>query len=491
MRFRTTVVAVAFVASSFGAAGPAPSVSFSAPIDPSLRAGEVALVHTMAGHAGALSLKLADLGAVDIETATAADTVIARLSSDALAALATDPTVVVAARNIGVRALDGGRDLESEDGGVSAPDSAGIRAISGPQAWQRSTGKGVTVALMDSGIARHPDLAGGTVVARVDFVGDGATSLDPAGHGTHIAGLIAADGERYKGMAPDAKLISLRVLDANGSGDMADVVRAFDWVLKHGNRNNIKVLNLSWGAPQSTSYHSDLLSAMVESAWFRGIAVVAAAGNDGERGAGTITTPGSDPFVITVGSFDDKGTAEFGDDRISSFTSRGPTMDRFTKPDVLAPGRHVKSLRAAYTASDRYIRMTGTSAATGFVSGVAALVAAANPGYSPTKIKGAIVGGARRVSGSATPAVDAARSLGAMTAVNVGLKPSRLLLTYLIESGVKLKGHGVTWEGVTWEGVTWETITWESVSWESVSWESVTWETVTWEGVAWEKVRKK
>ncbi|MEK7862854.1 MAG: S8 family serine peptidase [Chloroflexota bacterium] len=511
-RFRTTALAVAFVVSSLGAAGTSPTSSFRAAIDPSLRAGEVALVHTTAGRAGALSLKLADLGAVDIETAYAADTVIARLSSDALAAIATDPTVTVAARNIGVIALDGGRDLEEEDGGAAAPDSAGVNAINGPRAWRESTGKGVAVALMDSGIARHTDLPRDTVIARVNFVNDGATSLDPAGHGTHIAGLIAADGARFKGVAPDAKLVSLRMLDANGRGEFRSVVRAFDWVLKYGSRNNIKVLNLSWGAPQSNSYHSDLLSAMVESVWFRGIAVVAAAGNGGA--AGTITTPGSDPFIITVGSFDDMGTAAFGDDRRSSFSSQGPTRDGFTKPDVLAPGRHVKSLRAAYSEDDRYIRMTGTSASAGFVSGVAALVASEHESYSPTKIKGAIVGGARRVSGSATPAVDAARSLDAMTTVNAGLAPSRLLLSFLASSGVKLKGHGVTWEGVTsflansgvklkghgvtwegvtwegvtWEGVTWEGVTWETVTWETVSWESVSWETVTWEGVAWEKV---
>lgn len=491
MRFRATALAVAFVVSSLGAAGAAPSVPFSAAIDPSLRAGEVALVRTTAGHAGALSTKLAGLGATDVETAAGADTVIARLSNDALASLSTDRTVTVATRNIGVAALDGGRDLESEEGGASAPDSAGIAAISAPQAWGESTGQGVAVAVMDSGIARHPDLAQGTVVARVDFVGDGATSLDPAGHGTHIAGLIAANGKRFKGVAPDAKLISLRMLDANGRGDLRGVVRAFDWVLKHGSRNNVRVLNLSWGAKQATSYHADLLSAMVESVWFRGITVVAAAGNGGA--AGTITTPGSDPFIITVGSFDDQGTPSFSDDHRSSFSSRGPTLDGIIKPDVLAPGRHVRSLRAAYSDDDRYIRMTGTSASAGFVSGVAALVASEHKSYSPTKIKGAIVAGARAITGSATPAVDAARSLDAMTTVNANLAPSRLLLSFLASSGVKLRGHGVTWEGVTWEGVTWEGVTWESVTWESVtwetvSWESVSWETVTWEGVAWEKV---
>jgi serine protease AprX len=127
----------------------------------------------------------------------------------------------------------------------------------------------------------------------------------------------------------------------------------------------------------------------------------------------------------------------------------------------------------------QYIRMTGTSVSAAMVSGVAALTLAAHPDYTPTKVKGAIAASGRAVSGSITPAVDAAKALSAMTDVNVKVAPSKLLLKRLTELGVG--GSGTTWEGVSWEGVSWEGVSWETVSWETVSWEGVIWEAVSWE----------
>src|SRR5207247_7745646 len=132
----------------------------------------------------------------------------------------------------------------------------------------------------------------------------------------------------------------LRVLDQNGNGTMHSVVAAFDWLLHNRTTMGIKVLNLSFGAPQRSSYHREILAGLVESAWFAGITVVAAAGNGGPD-PGSVTMPGADPFVITVGSFGDKGTLATNDDRESKFSGRGPTRDGFTKPDVLAPGEHI------------------------------------------------------------------------------------------------------------------------------------------------------
>jgi serine protease AprX len=253
---------------------------------------------------------------------------------------------------------------------------------------------------------------------------------------------------------------------------------------------------------------------------------VVAAGNGGPT-AGTVTAPGSDPFVITVGSFGDQGTVAPSDDIESTFSGRGPTLDGFAKPDTLAPGEHVQSLRVAGvsyldasgnpvgSATDKYVHMTGTSAAAAFVSGVAALVAAQRKHVSPTQVKGAIVASGRAVSGSVTMAVDAPTALVRTTAVNVGLHPSQLLLQILMLSrALKVKGvtwegvtwegvtwdgitwdgvtwHGVTWNGVTWNGVTWEGLTWESINWDGVNWETVSWETVSWEGVTWSKVKAK
>lgn len=491
------VFVVSIVVSSLGTAwSGAPALAKN--VDPSLRAGELALVQTSAGLAGALSAKLETAGATEIQTYTAVDTVVARMTTAALAAIATDPTVTVASADTTVVALGGGRDrtgFESDDQAngtqnrgeakkttASSPDFVSVAAISAPSAWRTSTGRGVTVAVMDTGIAANPDLPKQRIRASVDFVKDGVKAADPSGHGTHIAGVIAADGT-MKGVAPGADLVSIRVLDTTGSGSLSSIVAGFDWLLKHRKQLDIKVLNVSWGAPQATTYNKDLLSALVEAAWFSGITVVAAAGNGGPT-AGTIATPGSDPFVITVGAFDDAGTVKTQDDRLAPFSSQGPTLDGFTKPDTLAPGVSVWSLRVpglVYlggdgqpigSTSDRYIRQTGTSVSTAFVSGVAALVAAANPKYGPTQIKGAVVASGRSV-GAATGAVDAARALTAMTRVNQGLEPSDLLMQILRSSKIQISRKGTTWEGVTWESVSWESVSWEGVTWDGVTWEAV------------------
>ena len=475
-------------------------------VDPALHSGDVALIQVAAGTAWTVAHDLATAGATDVAVFDAIDIVSARVSDAALTTIGTDRLVLRATTDATVVAAGGGPDSALDQfGDTSRALSAGNAAIHAPTAWSRSTGAGVVVALVDSGIGLNPDLSAGKVVTRVNFVSDDATSLDPAGHGTHLAGIIAANGATFRGVAPDARLVDLRVLDRNGNGRLRDVVAAFDWLLKHRKAFGIGVLNLSIGMKQTSSYHADLLAALAEAAWFSGVAVVAAAGNDGPT-AGRVATPGADPFVITVGSFDDQGTVATQDDRESVFSSRGPTADGFAKPDILAPGRRVMSLRALDGAPGSatvqaaanvrgrpvtssvsfdptfYVRMTGTSVSSAMVAGVAALVLSHHPDYSPTKIKGAVVGSGRGITGSPREAVDAAKALSATErAVNKSLLPSRLLMQTLVKSGVT--GSGATWEGITWEGVSWEAVTWETVTWEAVTWESVSWEGVMWETI--------
>lgn len=492
-------------------------------VDPALHAGEVALIQVAAGTAWTVAADLTAAGATEVAAFDSVNIVSARLSDAALANIGNDRSVLRATTDATVVATGGGRNRDLDQlGDNSDSTSIGNAAISAPNAWSRSTGAGVVVALMDSGIGQHPDLPSGKVVARANFVDDGASALDPAGHGTHLAGIIAANGATFRGVAPDARLVDLRVLDKNGDGRLRDVIAAFDWLLKNRKSLGIGVLNLSIGTPQHSSYHVDLLAALAEAAWFSGVAVVAAAGNDGPVG-GRLATPGSDPFVITAGSLDDQGSLAEQDDRESLFSSRGPSLDGFAKPDVLAPGRRVVSLRADTMSRNAtedkdssgkgnpnnenkgngrgnsatvsasfdptlYVRMSGTSVSSAMTAGVAALVRSHHKDYSPTKVKSAIVGSGRNVAGSPRQAVDAMKALSASARnVNRGLLPSRLLMTTLVKSGVA--GNGTTWEGVTWEGVTWEAVTWEAVTWEGVSWESVSWESVSWEGVMWETVK--
>jgi serine protease AprX len=475
-----------------------PGTSWTAFTDPDLRGGDYALVRVAHGAASAIAAKASAAGATDVAALDTIDMVTARVSAEAIRALQNDSRVTLLASDAVVTAA-GRREHYERSNGRPSP---GLEVVDADQAWSRATGRGVTVVLMDTGIAEHPDLEG-SVIARVDFVKDGADLLDPSGHGTFVAGLIAAHGRTFKGVAPDAKLISLRVLDQNGYGTMHSVLGAFNWLLKNRTTKHINVLNLSFGAPQKSSYHRSLLAGVVESAWFAGVTVVAAAGNDGPA-LGTVAMPGADPFVITVGSFADQGTLATNDDRESLFSSRGPTRDGFAKPDVLAPGEHIVSLRVPGTALDRdvagegrghdaadlaagpYARLTGTSASTAIAAGAAALVLEAHRNYSATQVKGALIASGRRIAGTRTPGLDVDDALTVRPArVNAGLVPSLVLLRVLAANG-QLFGNGITWEGISWEGISWESVSWEGVAWESVSWEGVTWDGVTWDSVTWE-----
>ncbi|TMH92149.1 MAG: hypothetical protein E6H47_03760, partial [Betaproteobacteria bacterium] len=173
-------------------------------------------------------------------------------------------------------------------------------------------GSGVTVAILDSGVAADADLVqpANRILASVNFADERLTS-DPGGHGTHIAGIIAGNGSRSGGeiigVAPQANIVDVRVLGNTGRGRISSVVRGIEWVLAHRHDYNIRVINLSFGAPALLPYRLDPMSAAVEIAWRRGLVVVAASGNGGPQG-GTVVTPGIDPYVITVGATDDRGT---------------------------------------------------------------------------------------------------------------------------------------------------------------------------------------
>ncbi len=217
-------------------------------------------------------------------------------------------------------------------------------------------GGGVGVAVIDSGIAAHKSLSGKVVVS-MDFTRDKAMGKgrDGYGHGTHIAGIVAgAELDRRKaqgagGMAPGAHLINLRVLGDDGSGLVADVVEAVDWAIANRAQYNIRIINMSLGAPVTQSYQDDPLGQAVERAVRAGIVVVASAGNrgltaDGKTVLGSVTSPGNSPYAITVGAVRANGTAGRGDDTLAPWSSRGPTQfDYIVKPDLGAPGSLIKS----------------------------------------------------------------------------------------------------------------------------------------------------
>jgi serine protease AprX len=290
-------------------------------------------------------------------------------------------------------------------------------------------GNGVTVALLDTGIAPVSDLAGrlvdvtddltGRVTPCVNFSGE-ANCADGYGHGTFLAGIIAGDGTAsggsWTGMAPAAHLLSVKVAGRDGSADVSTVLAAIQWVVSFRDRYGIRVLNLSLGTDSTESTTDDPLNYAVERAWQSGILVVVAASNRGP-GPRTISKPGDDPWVVTVGAVDDLGTATVVDDRLPSFSSRGPTTaDGWAKPDLVAPGAHIVSLRAPGSEIDAqypssidgaYRRGSGTSMSTAVVSGAAALAVQADPGATPDEIKQSLRVTARRVAADDVMAVGA------------------------------------------------------------------------------------
>ena len=273
-------------------------------------------------------------------------------------------------------------------------------AVEAPIVWEHGiTGKGIGVAVIDTGIYPHPDLSG-RITGFTDFVGNKTAAYDDNGHGTHVAGDIASDGSRsnslYRGPAPGANLIGVKVLDANGSGSLSTVIKGIQWCIENKASYGIRVINLSLGSTASQGYSDDPVCQAVESAWNAGIVVCAAAGNEGPD-PGTISSPGIDPMVITVGATDDKNSLNFDDYTVADYSSRGPTADHITKPDLLCPGTNIISLRSPGSTLDKqnpnarvlndYISLSGTSMAAPVCAGIVALILEADGSLAPDEVK--------------------------------------------------------------------------------------------------------
>ena len=416
--------------------------------------------------------------------------------------------------------------------GAAAVTEPGQLEVNAPAAWSQYgvIGRGVGVAIVDSGIYAHPDLAG-RIVASVDFTTTAATGGapvggDPGGHGTHVAGLVAGDGTAsggaFTGVAPGANLVDVRVIDATGSSSVSTVLAGLQWVLANRSTYNIRVVNLSLGATETTSYTTSPLSAAVEVLAFAGITVVVSAGNGGP-GAGTIAMPADDPFVITVGGIDDNGTSTLADDGMASWSACGPTaFDNLAKPDLVAPGRHMISLRSPGSALDTlyperqvaapgaltadYFQLSGTSMAAPLVTGAIALMLEKQPTLTPRQVKQRLVSTAAPLSFGTTftrgsGMLDALAAVGSsdMTAWNDTSRVSdgfaQLVFPLIFGQTITwesltynggVDSAGVRWSDVTWTDVIWDVVTWEDVIWDDVLWDSVTWDSVTGQDVIWD-----
>src|SRR5919107_554697 len=442
---------------------------------------------------------------------------------------ATVPATVAGelARLPGVRAVTPDAKLRVQGtASTSTIRSVYPKVVRADAAWQRGiTGRGVTVAVLDTGVANVPDLAGRLVQVRNDLTGrsEPCKNLsgeldcnDRYGHGTFIAGLVAGNG---------ASFLSVKAAGADGAADVSNILAAIQWVVSFKDRYNIRVLNLSLGTDSKQDWKVDPLNYAVERAWAAGMTVVVAASNEGPN-PGTITKPADDPWVITVGATDDRGTAGVSDDLLPDFSGRGPTAHGLAKPDVAAPGAHVISLRAPGSTIDTkfpwyvdgsYRRGSGTSMATGVVSGAVALMLQANPGVSPDRAKYALTATSRDAASDDPMAVGSgvvdaaaaafsapagvanqglARSNGkgslALSRGSVQVRTDSLLGTVLGPTlGVTLTAQLLLWNpggytGSQWIPSNWYLSTWEVNRWNRVQWYGNDWPGTRWHGSTWQ-----
>lgn len=235
------------------------------------------------------------------------------------------------------------------------------------------TGAGVNVAVLDTGMYLHNDLAENLVEFR-DTVNGRNKAYDDNSHGTHVCGIIAGTGRMsgglYKGIAPSAGLVVLKVLGSDGIGDLADIIGGIEWILRNHEYYNIRVVNISIGTDSTKCEdESSLLVKSVDSLWDAGLAVIASAGNNGP-GYRSITTPGISRKVITVGTNDIMSHIDGFGRRHTTYSGKGPTFCDISKPDIIAPGSHIVS---CFTRNGGYTSKSGTSMSTPIVAGAAAL----------------------------------------------------------------------------------------------------------------------
>ncbi len=326
------------------------------------------------------------------------------LSPEMAAALRHTAGIVAVSSNSNVLLADKGGANGNDAPATDYPDVVGANVV-----WDAGvTGQGVTVAVLDTGIANHKGLKRNLeghpenrVIAWVDFVTGSKDINDQNGHGTHVAGIIAnadvgTDGE-WDGVAPGAMIAGVRVLDSDGKGTYEHVIQGIQWAIDYKDQYNIRVINLSLVSLVQSPYWADPLNQAVMAAWANGIVVVAAAGNGGP-GPLSIGVPGNNPYAITVGAFTDNNTPlDWNDDYIAPFSAAGPTLDGFVKPDLVAPGGHIVSammpgarLMHEYPeakVNNFYFKMAGTSQSAAVASGVAALILSANPQLTPDQVK--------------------------------------------------------------------------------------------------------
>ena len=359
-----------------------------------------------------------------------------------------------------------------------------IRAIQADKVWaQGYQGQGIGVAVVDSGVNFQTDLY--TVMGRNRVAGNAGfnngyniTTFDAYSHGSHVAGIIGGNGRssngKYIGVAPQVNIINVKVSDDlnNGTGTASSVVKGLQWILYHKSLYNIRVVNISINSSTNESYHVNPIDAAAEILWNNGIVVVASSGN---RGQGAVYPPANDPFVISVGASDGKGTAAIGDDSVASFSAYGKTIDGFAKPDLVAPGKNIISLlgnqgmglpaqHPQNIVDLTYFRMSGTSVSAPMVAAAAALLLQREPGLTPNQVKYRLMATANKGWPAYSASTAGAGILDVYAALNTSTSQSANANTAVSRI---ITGDTST---TNWTSVNWTSVNWTSVNWTSDYW---------------------
>jgi serine protease AprX len=420
--------------------------------------------------------------------------------------------------------------VDTEDSGTTASGSrdggsleAIARSTGARKLWRRGiTGKGVDIALIDTGIV--PVAGGPTVVNGADLSTDAAVQslrfLDGFGHGTHLAGIIGGhdagvdplrQNGGFVGIAPDSRVVNVKVGGMDGRVHVSQVIAGLDWVVQNKTANgmNIRVINLAYSAPSSPNWQQDPLAWAAEVAWRKGIVVVAAAGNDGT--GHELSSPASSPEILAVGATDVESVrGAHGDYNVAAYTSTGIRR----RPDLFVPGSHIISLRvkgsfvdtylAKANIDDRLTRGSGTSQAAAVTSGLVALLIQKYPAATPDQIKAMLAAGTD-ISTSRKDVTGIQASIDVYAAVKSAKKalPSVTPTDPFVscEPGVWCRGiadgsqgyidwakaawNGASWGGTTWNGGTWTGASWGGSSWTNNAWNGASWGGASWNGASW------
>ena len=360
-----------------------------------------------------------------------------------------------------------------------------------------------TIAVVDSGIeANRADFSGGSrVVAQVNLSSMTPNSAgDGRGHGTFVAGIAAGSAAGHAGAAPNAKIVSLDVMDDTGTARTSDVIAACDWILANKATYNIRVANFSLHSAAKNHFYNDPLDRAVERLWFNGVFVVAAAGNYGSAAgpSGVMYAPGNDPFVMTVGAVDLGQSYYRSDDTAAPWSAWGYTEDGFSKPEIGAAGRYMvgpvptsstlPAERPDHVVAPGYMELSGTSFAAPVVAGSAAQILARHPNWTPDQVKGALM-----VTAQALPsAVRGSLGVGEVNAyaaakLSYAPNPNLALRKFVTSSGSggELRFDPTGWSAAVQANASWADASWADASWAAASWADASWADASWAEASW------